>query len=75
VEPEQEQLLPEHRRGERGHHVPDAPVVAAPGGVGGERHRRVDGEVEVHGGVLEAIRLEAEREDGEVDELVGNGEH
>jgi hypothetical protein len=31
--------------------------------------------VEVHGGVLEAIRLEAEREDGEVDELVGNGEH
>ena len=82
VEPEQEQLLPEHRRGERGHHVPDPRAagrrggVTAPGGdVGGERHRRVHGEVEVHGGVLEAVRVEAEREDGEVDELVGDGEH
>jgi hypothetical protein len=31
--------------------------------------------VKVHGGVLEAVRLEPEREDGEVDELVDDGEH
>uniref|UniRef100_A0A0D9YMT9 DUF8041 domain-containing protein n=1 Tax=Oryza glumipatula TaxID=40148 RepID=A0A0D9YMT9_9ORYZ len=43
--------------------------------VGGERHGRVHGEVEVHGGVLEGVRPDSEREQWEVDELVDDGKH
>jgi hypothetical protein len=68
---------PEHRHGERSDDGPDpggvitAPgdvsgVVTAPGNVGDECYRRVDGKVEVHGGVLEVVGLEAEHEEDEV---------
>jgi hypothetical protein len=72
VEAQQEQLLPEHRRDEHGHHNPELASCRLSGEeVGGERDGHIDGEVEVHGGVLEAVGLEGEHEDGEIDELGG----
>jgi hypothetical protein len=58
VEAHQEQLVPEHRRGEHGHHNPELAACRLSGEeVGGERDGHVDGEVEVHGGMLEAVGL------------------